>query len=102
MKSNRIQVELDILKIEAELENIDLASYQFLFDEVYGQLKTLHSLVRQVVKSFRGLRKLHGYIAPNQVLLYNKDYRTLYKYYNEHMKKGDQKEQKLHDCIDFQ
>ncbi|HEO8419800.1 TPA: DUF2357 domain-containing protein [Yersinia enterocolitica] len=102
MKSNTIQVELDILKVEAELENIDLESYQVLFDDLYKQLKTLHGLVRQVVKSFKGLRKLNGYIAPNQVLLYNKDYRTLFKYYNEHMKKGDQKEQKLHDCIDFQ
>ena len=102
LKSNELQIELDILKFDAEFEMVELLNYQELFLEVESQLKVLYNLVRHVIKEFKGIKKIQGYIVPNQVLLYNKDYGTLYRYYNKYMKHDKSKQKKLNDCVDFQ
>ncbi|AVK85011.1 hypothetical protein C3943_16395 [Lysinibacillus sp. B2A1] len=102
MNNTNSLIELNILREEAEWKKLDVEQYLEFFNCVYRQMKPLHALLREALRLFRGLQKLHGYIQPNQVLLYNRDYKTLYKLYNEFLNKGEPKEQKWHDHIDYQ
>lgn len=99
--NSHTQLELDILRAMAEEETYRLTNYKEFFTQVELQLRTLYKLTRQTIRQFSQLRILHGYIQPNQVLLYNKDYKILYKLYNQHLLQQE-KVQRLHDCIDYQ
>ncbi|OCS91003.1 DUF2357 domain-containing protein [Caryophanon latum] len=99
--TNERQVMLNILREQAEYENLELNEYELFFDDVHRQLKTLYRLVRQTIQQFRELKKMNGFVQTNQVLLYNKDYNTLYRLYNKFMRARLQRQQKESDFIDY-
>lgn len=102
LASNELKIELDILRFDAELESMQLLEYEELFSQALSQLTGLYNLVRKTIKTFRGLKFIQGYVVPNQVLLYNKDYGTLYRFYNHYMRAMMDKTFKLNDSIDYQ
>ena len=101
LATNQKKIDLNILRADTEFENFELCEFQQTFELALSQLKGLYNLVRQTIKTLKGLKLIQGYVMPNQVLLYNKHYGALYRFYNKFMRAAPEKELKLNDSIDY-
>jgi hypothetical protein len=101
IKSMDTRISYDIMAGYALSEKDELVTYEEMYDEEITALRAYKNKLRVFRNSFKELRPIEGYVRPNQVLVYDKNYAPLFRIY-QRIKEIDSKKNKYEkEDVDF-
>ncbi|MGF9800916.1 DUF2357 domain-containing protein [Brevibacillus borstelensis] len=95
------RIAYDILAGIARTDQEDLQVYDEIFQEEIKRLQDYHRALRYFQDFFQQLHPIAGFVRPNQVLIYDKDYSKLYAIYQQMMALEKRQTESKKDEVDF-